>query len=99
LLQTLKPNSLLADALGLKPQPPEEKEKSRARRGRAVELERKSPPFPPKAGEGWATLRIICGVAQEGIAKRTGIPRPRRARDDGVIVVEAEGAVSSKPAP
>jgi hypothetical protein len=28
-------------------------------------FDRKSPPFPPEAGEGWGTLKFSCGVASE----------------------------------
>jgi hypothetical protein len=32
---------------------------------RAEVFDRKSPPFPPEAGEGWGTLKFWCGAASE----------------------------------
>jgi len=40
-----------------------------------VALERKSPPFPPEAGEGWGTLKYLRWVARRGepMSGATGI--------------------------
>jgi len=36
-------------------------------------FDRKSPPFPPKAGEGWGTLKFIRESTLERKPKRTGL--------------------------
>jgi len=42
-----------------------EKRKTREKRGMGA-LDRRSPPFPPEAGEGRGTLKFKCGMTLEG---------------------------------